>query len=119
MNKPAISDIIASAALAIARSARKTVGNRNQGVTIKTLNDLRKYANDPQLAQTVTNVLIRRGHLTEIPKVIFNLNNLEKIGLFGNQITEIPKEITKEVAVERIARCLNPPETARIKPKLH
>lgn len=32
--------------------------------------------------------------------------------------TDIPKEINREAAVETITSCLNPPETARIKPKL-
>jgi Leucine-rich repeat (LRR) protein len=93
MNKPAISTILASAALAIASSTRKNIGNKNQGVTITNLYDLRKYANDPQLAPTVTKVEIIGQGLTEIPKEISNLNNLEILYLEQNQINEIPKEI--------------------------
>jgi len=90
MNKPAIATIIATAALSI---VKKASGSQNNGVTVTSIDELIRHANDPNLAPLVTTVSIEGGYLTEIPPEIFKLKNLERLELQENDITSIPSEI--------------------------
>ena len=90
MNKSAIATIIATAALSI---AKKALGSKNQGITVKSIDELIKHANDPKLALLVTELDINLKGVTKIPSEIGKLINLKYISLGENQITSIPPEI--------------------------
>ena len=92
MNKSAIATILATAALSI---AKKASGSHNQGITVTSLDELIRHANDPNLATLVTQVDISHSNLSEIPSEIGKLINLEYINLGYNEITSIPPEIGK------------------------
>ena len=90
-NKYAIGTVIGTALLGLAKSS--LLGSKNDWVTVDSVEELRRYANDPDLARLVTEVNLRFKRLTTLPKEIGNLKNLKWLDLKGNKLTTIPKEI--------------------------
>ena len=91
--KYAIGTVIGAALLGLAKSS--LLGSKNDGVTVKSVEELLEYANDPSLAPLVTKVDLSYNKLTTIPPEICNLTNLETLGLSYNQLTTLPPEIGK------------------------
>ena len=90
-NKYAIGTVIGAALLGLAKS--NLLGSKNDGVYVKSIDELLRYANDPNLAPLVTHVNLFDKNLTTLPPEIGNLKNLEYLSLGSNELTTIPKEI--------------------------
>ena len=96
-NKYAIGTVVGAALLGLAKSS--FLGSKNDGVTVRSVKELRRYANNPYLAHLVTTVDLMHNQ-TNLPPEICNLNNLKSLFLSGNQLTTLPKEIGKLTNLE-------------------
>ena len=90
-NKYAIGTVIGTALLGLAKSS--LLGSKNDGVTVRSIKELLRYANDPSLAPLVTSVDLAYKNLTTLPKEIGNLKNLETLYLPTNKLKTLPPEI--------------------------
>ena len=90
-NKYAIGTVIGAALLGLAKSS--LLGSKNDGITVTSVEELLRYANDPSLAHLVTKVKLKRKNLTTLPPEIWNLTNLRLLWLDRNQLTTLPPEI--------------------------
>ena len=89
--KYAIGTVIGAALLGLAKSS--LLGSKNDGVRVRSIHELLRYANDPNLAPLVTDVDLRNNRLKTLPHEIGNLTNLKWFNLSSNQLTTLPKEI--------------------------
>jgi len=90
-NKYAIGTVVGAALLGLAKS--NLLGSKNDGITVKSVEELLRYANDPSLAPLVTKVYLAGKNLTTLPPEIGNLKNLEMLDLSSNPLTTLPPEI--------------------------
>ena len=90
-NKYAIGTVIGAALLGLAKSS--LLGSKNDGVVVRSIEELLEYANDPRLAPLVTEVNFLNKNLTTLPPEIGNLKNLEVLYLIGNKLKTLPPEI--------------------------
>jgi len=91
-NKYAIGTVVVGTALlSLAKSS--LLGSKNDGVVVDSIEELRRYANDPGLAHLVTKVVLSNKNLTTLPKEIGNLKNLWSLDLQFNLLTTLPPEI--------------------------
>jgi Leucine-rich repeat (LRR) protein len=98
-NKTAIATILGTALLGL---AKVNTGSRNEGVTIKNMEDLIRYSQDPELAKTVTKVDLRCSRLTRLPAPIGNLVNLKFLNLSGNNLPILSESIGNLVNLEEL-----------------
>ena len=99
--KYAIGTVIGTALLGLAKSS--LLGSKNDRVTVKSIEELLRYTNDPSLAPLVTGVDLSFNELTTLPKEIGNLKNLEWLFLGNNQLTTLPPEIWKLTNLRMLA----------------
>ena len=90
-NKYAIGTVIGAALLGLAKSS--LLGSKNDGLTVTSVKELRRHANDPNLAHLVTRVHLSNKNLTTLPHEIGKLKNLGWLDLMQNQLTTLPPEI--------------------------
>jgi len=90
-NKYAIGTVVGATLLGLAKSS--LLGSKNDGVTVDSIDELLRYANDPGLAPLVTMVNLYRKNLTTLPPEIGNLKNLEHLNLGANELTTLPTTI--------------------------
>ena len=90
-NKYAIGTVVGTALLGLAKSS--LLGSKNDGVKVYSIEELLRYANDPNLAPLVTNIYLNGNNLTTIPKEIGNLTKLRQLDLSYNELTTLPPEI--------------------------
>ena len=98
MNTSTIATILGTAALGLMKSS----GSRNREITVDSINELIRYANNPNKAPFVTIVFLSEKNLTSLPKEIGNLVNLRELDLNYNQLTSLPKEIGSLVNLEEL-----------------
>jgi len=99
-NKYAIGTVIGTALLGLAKSS--LLGSKNDGVTVDSIDELLRYANDPNLAPLVTEAALYNRRLTTIPPEIWNLTNLKELILEYNELTTLPPEIGNLKKLERL-----------------
>ena len=97
-----------------------TTGSKNDIVFVYSIEELRRYANDPSLAPLVTKVRLRMKNLTTLPPEIGSLTNLEWLELSGNHLTTLPPEIGDLKNLETLGLDSNhfttlPPEIWKLK----
>ena len=90
-NKYAIGTVIGAALLGLAKSS--LLGSKNNGVVVRSIEELRRYANDPNLAPLVTRVDLEHKDLTTLPHEINNLTKLKTLELGYNSLDTLPLEI--------------------------
>jgi len=117
-NKYAIGTVVGAALLGLAKS--NLLGSKNDGVTVESIKELLRYANDPSLAPLVTKVYLYANDFTTLPPEIGNLINLEWLSLGGNELTNLPKEIGNLINLEELNLDCNhfttlPPEIWKLK----
>jgi len=116
-NKYAIGTVIGTALLGLAKSS--LLGSKNDGVTVYSIEELLRYANDPSLAHLVTKVDLDGNLLTTLPAEIGNLKNLELLNLNDNQLTTLPTEIGNLTKLDGLYLGINqlttiPPEIGKL-----
>lgn len=70
-----------------------TFNQHNLNLENRNINDLEGIDTIPNI-ETVTNLYLNDNQITNLPAGLFNLTNLELLGLARNQITQIPEEIS-------------------------
>ena len=105
-NKYAIGTVVGAALLGLAKS--NLLGSKNDGITVKSVEELLRYANDPSLAPLVTKLTLVTKNLTTLPPEIWKLKNLKALDLGRNQLTTLPKEIGNLTKLEELYLNGNP-----------
>ena len=98
--KYAIGTVVGAALLGLAKS--NLLGSKNDGVTVTSIDELLRYANDPKLAPLVTTVDLFDKNLTTLPPEIWKLKNLEVLSSGGNKLTTLPHEIGNLTSLKRL-----------------
>ena len=105
-NKYAIGTVVGAALLGLAKSS--LLGSKNDGVFVYSIEELLRYANDPNLAPLVTEVSLGGNQLTTLPPEIGKIKDLEYLDLEDNNLTTLPSEIGKLTNLERLSLHDNP-----------